>query len=201
MPALPPVSKKLVIVGDGACGKTSLLIVFKGGQFPTNHLPTVFESSVVDVTVGNDRVVELNLWDSAGQEEYRSLRTLCYPDTDVVLICYSIDNPDSYDNVKSLWYPDISHFCRGVPYVLVACKSDIRNNPAAIEEMRRAGAQRDQPITKEEGQRLANEIGAKAFIECSALANFNVQRVFETAARLALAKGGDSTPSGCCVIL
>merc|ERR1711868_189939 len=90
--------KKLVIVGDGTCGKTSLLIVFAKDKFPEVYTPTVFENYVADIEI-DGKAVELALWDTAGQEDYDRLRPLSYPDTDVILICYSIDSPDSLQNV------------------------------------------------------------------------------------------------------
>jgi small GTP-binding protein len=59
----------------------------------------VFESWVADVQI-NGQWVELALWDTAGQENYDRLRPLSYPNADVVLICFSVDSPDSLDNVK-----------------------------------------------------------------------------------------------------
>ena len=62
------IRKKLVIVGDGACGKTCLLIVFSKDQFPEVYVPTVFENYVADIEVDNKQV-ELALWDTAGNEK------------------------------------------------------------------------------------------------------------------------------------
>ena len=66
------IRKKLVIVGDGACGKTCLLIVFSKDQFPEVYVPTVFENYVADIEVDNKKV-ELALWDTAGQEEFDAI--------------------------------------------------------------------------------------------------------------------------------
>ena len=63
------VRRKLVIVGDGECGKTCLLIVFSQDEFPDVYVPTVFETYVADIEVGGVQV-ELALWDTAGQEDY-----------------------------------------------------------------------------------------------------------------------------------
>lgn len=108
------IRRKLVIVGDGACGKTCLLIVFAKGKFPAVYTPTVFDNYVADVEVDGRRV-ELALWDTAGQEDYDRLRPLSYPDSNVVLICFSIDLPDSLDNVMEKWISEVLHFCQGVP--------------------------------------------------------------------------------------
>ena len=61
--------KKLVIVGDGTCGKTSLLIVFAKDKFPEVYTPTVFENYVADIEI-DGKAVELALWDTAGQEAF-----------------------------------------------------------------------------------------------------------------------------------
>jgi len=63
----------VVVVGDGGSGKTSLLYVFSRNEFPEQYLPTVFETSVTDIQL-NGRNVEMQLWDTAGQEEYDRLR-------------------------------------------------------------------------------------------------------------------------------
>ncbi|KAJ3068563.1 GTP-binding protein Rho1, partial [Podochytrium sp. JEL0797] len=91
--------KKLVIVGDGFCGKTCLLWVFTKRIFPKDYLPTVFDNQTIDMRL-NGRPLQLALWDTAGQEDYARLRPLSYPDTHVILICFSIDSPDSLENVR-----------------------------------------------------------------------------------------------------
>ncbi|KAL9539687.1 GTP-binding protein Rho1 [Mucor bainieri] len=95
--------KKIVIVGDGACGKTSLLIVYQNGKFPEKYLPTVFENYISRVDLDN-KPVELALWDTAGQEDYDRLRPLSYFETDVVVICFAVDNMNSYQNVRDKVY-------------------------------------------------------------------------------------------------
>ncbi|PNI27351.1 T0153641 isoform 3, partial [Pan troglodytes] len=109
-PTMAAIRKKLVIVGDGACGKTCLLIVFSKDQFPEVYVPTVFENYIADIEV-DGKQVELALWDTAGQEDYDRLRPLSYPDTDVILMCFSIDSPDSLENIPEKWTPEVKHFC------------------------------------------------------------------------------------------
>ncbi|XP_067684037.1 rho-related GTP-binding protein RhoA-B-like [Haliotis asinina] len=177
-----PRRKKLVIVGDGACGKTCLLIVFSKDQFPEVYVPTVFENYVADIEVDNKQV-ELALWDTAGQEDYDRLRPLSYPDTDVILMCFSIDNPDSLENIPEKWNPEVKHFCPSVPVILVGNKKDIRNDDHIKAELAR---NKQFPVKTEEGRQMAERIGAEAYLECSAKTKEGVREVFETATRAAL---------------
>ncbi|CDO92496.1 unnamed protein product [Kluyveromyces dobzhanskii CBS 2104] len=185
------IRRKLVIVGDGACGKTCLLIVFAKGKFPQVYVPTVFDNYVADVEVDGRRV-ELALWDTAGQEDYDRLRPLSYPDSNVVLICYSIDLPDSLENVMEKWISEVLHFCQGVPIILVGCKADLRNDPQVVEELRAQGLQ---PVSQAQAQEVADQIGAVDYIECSAKTGYGVREVFEAATRASLVgKQGKSKP-------
>ncbi|BAO42116.1 GTP-binding protein Rho1 [Kluyveromyces marxianus] len=185
------IRRKLVIVGDGACGKTCLLIVFAKGKFPQVYVPTVFDNYVADVEVDGRRV-ELALWDTAGQEDYDRLRPLSYPDSNVVLICYSIDLPDSLENVMEKWISEVLHFCQGVPIILVGCKADLRNDPQVVEELRAQGLE---PVSQAQAQEVADQIGAVDYIECSAKTGYGVREVFEAATRASLVgKQGKSKP-------
>merc|ERR1712025_515385 len=178
------IRKKLVIVGDGACGKTCLLIVFSKDQFPEVYVPTVFENYVADIEV-DGKQVELALWDTAGQEDYDRLRPLSYPDTDVILMCFSIDSPDSLENIPEKWVPEVKHFCPNVPIVLVGNKKDLRSDAYTIKELSRT---KQQPVSYQEGEQMSHRIGAKCYIECSALTKENVENVFQQATRAALAR-------------
>ena len=108
----------LIVCSKGGCGKTCLLIVYAENRFPevcvlhirsARHLidqrveqayiPTVFENYVTLVNF-DGKLVELALWDTAGQEEYDRLRPLSYPESNVILIVFSVDFPVSLGNVQ-----------------------------------------------------------------------------------------------------
>jgi len=191
------IRKKLVIVGDGACGKTCLLIVFSKDEFPEVYVPTVFENYVADIVVENKNV-ELALWDTAGQEDYDRLRPLSYPDTDVILMCFSIDSPDSLENIPEKWVPEVKHFCPNVPIVLVGNKKDLRGDEYTVRELARA---KQTPVPMSEGEQMANRIGAKDYLECSALTKEGVREVFEAATRAALSRRGKQRKKSKCDLL
>ncbi|XP_075430212.1 transforming protein RhoA-like [Ascaphus truei] len=168
----PAIRKKLVIVGDGGCGKTCLLIVFNGDEFPESRIPTVFDNYVADIEV-DGKLVELALCDTAGQEDYDRLRATSYPDANVILMCFSIDNPDSLRNIPEKWTPEVKSFYTNVPIILVGNKKDLRNDEQEL-------------VKPEEGRDMANRIGAFGYMECSAKMKDGVREVFEMATRAAL---------------
>lgn len=173
-----PIRRKLVIVGDGACGKTSLLCSFALGEFPKEYQPTIFENYVAEIRL-DGKPVQLALWDTAGQEEYKELRPLSYARSHVVLIAFGIDTPDSLENVTVKWIEEVRSICGPViPIILVGCKSDLR--PA-----------QDHPdylnyVTRAQAERVAHDIGARDYKECSALRIEGVDDVFEAATRASM---------------
>jgi len=179
MPSTAPVIKrKLVIVGDGACGKTSLLCVFAIGEFPREYQPTIFDNYVAEIRL-DGKAVQLALWDTAGQEEYERLRPLSYSKSHVVLIAFAIDTPDSLENVTVKWNEEVRSICGpAVPVILVGLKSDLRPNPGHADS--------DQFVSRERGEEVAQQINASAYKECSALLLQGVDDVFEAATRASL---------------
>ncbi|XP_078540061.1 ras-related C3 botulinum toxin substrate 1-like [Lissotriton helveticus] len=175
-------SIKCVVVGDGAVGKTCLLISFTSNAFPGEYIPTVFENYSANMMV-DGKTVNLGLWDTAGQEEYDRLRPLSYPQTDVFLVCFSVVSPASYENVRAKWYPEVHHHCSKTPIVLIGTKMDLRDAKETIEKLKE---KRLSPITYPQGLALAKEIGAVKYVECSAMTQRNLKTVFDEAIRAVL---------------
>ena len=149
-----------------------------------------------------DAWVLLDLFLNINNNDYyliSSHRPLSYPDTDVVLMCFAIDNPDSFENVTEKWLPEISHFCPNTPVILVGNKSDLRNDSTAIQNL---SNRKMKPVSSEEASITASRMGAHAYMECSARTRDGVQAVFETAARAALShKNRSNDRKHLCVLL
>ena len=175
-------SIKCVVVGDGAVGKTSMLISYSTDSFPGEYIPTVFDNYAANVVV-DGTIVQLNLWDTAGQEDYDRLRPLSYPQTDVFLLCFSLISPTSYENVKGKWYPEVTHYCPETPIILVGTKKDLRDDNRIVKELREKG---QAPITYPQGLKLGKDVGAVKYMECSALTQRGLKAVFDEAIRATL---------------
>jgi len=174
-------SVKCVVVGDGAVGKTCLLISYSTNSFPGDYIPTVFDNYACSLMV-DGRPINLGMWDTAGQEEYDRLRPLSYPQTDVFLMCFSTVSPASLENIKAKWYPEISHHCPTTPFILVGTKVDLRDN---INNSTHTNS-RHQTVPYEKGLELSREIGAAKYMECSGLTQKGLRQVFEEGVRLAI---------------
>ncbi|XP_066936373.1 ras-like GTP-binding protein Rho1 [Clytia hemisphaerica] len=176
--------KKVVVVGDGSCGKTCLLMSIIERDAPDGYVPTVFETYVKEIDHGKTSY-EVSFYDTAGQDVYDRLRPLSYPDTDVFLVCFAVDSPDSLYNAYDKWTPEVKHFGPNVPFVLVGTKCDLRSDESTLKRLRKA---KQEVITQEEGREMAKKLKASAYVECSALTGFNVNEVISTALKSALKK-------------
>jgi Ras-related C3 botulinum toxin substrate 1 len=179
---------KCVIVGDGAVGKTCLLISYTTNAFPGEYVPTVFDNYSANVVV-DGRQVALGLWDTAGQEDYDRLRPLSYPQTDVFLLAFSLISPASLQSVRTRWLPEIRHHCPRTPFVLVGLKMDLREDEETVRRL--AETERATPVSHAEGLAFAKDIGAYRYVECSALSQLGIKSVFDEAVRAVLSPQSD----------
>lgn len=175
---------KCVLVGDGAVGKTSLVVSYTTNGYPTEYVPTAFDNYKVIVTVDN-QPYRLQLCDTAGQDDFDSLIPLCYPGTDVFLLCFSVVSPTSFYNIRDKWLPEIRRHCPRAPVVLVGTQCDLRTNVKVLIEL---DSYREQPVHENAAKHLAQQIGAVCYLESSALTQKNLKEVFDTAILVALQK-------------
>ena len=173
---------KMTLVGDGAVGKTTLLRAYTDPRgYPVSLINENFTMGVeVDKTV-----VNVSFWDTDGGEEFARLRVLSYPETDVLLLCYSIGSPASLENIITKWHPEVMYHCPGAIFVLVGTKLDLRDDPETIENL---ASTQMHPVTFEEGLDVAKTVGASFYCECSSLSRKGVACLFNEALRVAKAR-------------
>jgi len=171
---------KLVVVGDGAVGKTSLLLRYATGNFPTDYLPTVFENYTAKMSRENE-VILLHLWDTAGQEDYDRLRPLSYPGADIVLLCFSTISKASFEAIQEKWAPEISHYIPNIPHLLIGTKIDLRE-----EKHPDPNSGKFEPTSTEQGREMCTLIHATKYLEVSSKTGQGINAIFEEAVNLVL---------------
>ncbi|XP_044285504.1 rho-related BTB domain-containing protein 2-like [Varanus komodoensis] len=193
---------KCVVVGDNAVGKTRLICAracnatLTQYQLLATHVPTVWAIDQYRVCqevlersrdVVDEVSVSLRLWDTFG--DHHKDRRFAYGRSDVVVLCFSLANPNSLRHVKTMWYPEIKHFCPRTPIVLVGCQLDLRY--ADLEAVNRARRPLAKPIKPSDilppecGHEVAKELGVP-YYETSVVAQFGIKDVFDNAIRAAL---------------
>lgn len=177
-----------VVVGDDGVGKTNLLVSFTCRSFPGQFVR--FDYNVVANGMVDGKPICFALWDTAGQDDYDRLRPLAYPGTDVILVCFSIANPASFEHITSKWLPEIKQHMPEVPSILVGTQVDLRDADQGCRDADSRGQawvgeaaeglgqawdsrtrfREDQELVQTEaGHAKAKELGAYKYLECSAL--------------------------------
>ncbi|XP_031443937.1 rho-related BTB domain-containing protein 1-like isoform X2 [Phasianus colchicus] len=193
---------KCVVVGDNAVGKTRLICAracnatLSQYQLLATHVPTVWAIDQYRVCqevlersrdVVDEVSVSLRLWDTFG--DHHKDRRFAYGRSDVVVLCFSLANPNSLRHVKTMWYPEIKHFCPRTPIILVGCQLDLRYADLdAVNRARRPLAKPIRPtdiLPPERGHEVAKELGVP-YYETSVVAQFGIKDVFDNAIRAAL---------------
>ncbi|VAH09022.1 unnamed protein product [Triticum turgidum subsp. durum] len=192
---------KCVTVGDGAVGKTCLLISYTSNTFPTDYVPTVFDNFSANVVVDGS-TVNLGLWDTAGQEDYNRLRPLSYRGADVFLLAFSLISKASYENILVLIrkleiliinveFPGVKLRLDMMIFGLSLIKSIFFGSSPIYRDLRddeqffvdHPGAV---PISTAQGEELKKVIGATTYVECSSKTQQNIKAVFDAAIKVVL---------------
>lgn len=171
---------KMVIVGDGSTGKTVLLYAYMKKQYDEQYIPTVLDTYHAEIKA-KDKRVTLEIYDTAGQEDFAQIRTLIYPGTDVFIMCYSCVFRPSLVNVQKFWVPEtIKEVDPKTPIILVGNKLDLASeqpgeyiSPGDVDD-----------IIEKTNKSLSSNVLAN--LQCSARMEAfgrpgNVQTVFKTA--------------------
>ena len=133
---------KIKVVGDGSVGKTSFLIRWYYENFPDQDdtplfpgreriLPSVQDTFFTNMTVDRESYV-LTFWDTLCGADFQKFRPLEYEETDVFLVFFDISNPTSFQNVSTVWVPELKHYMPGTPILVVGNKTDLRTSRYGI---------------------------------------------------------------------
>lgn len=174
---------KCVVVGDGAVGKTCMLLTYTTNTFPEEYMPTIFDNYSAEVMVGDSMVVTLGLWDTAGQTDFDNLKSLSYPQTDVFIVCFSLDEMTSFENVRNKWVPDFQKHAPGAPFIIVGTKLDLRN---AAQKAGTTSSGSSTFISRSQGESLREELKGAKYLECSAKTQEGLKQVFDEAIKCVL---------------
>ncbi|XP_064613831.1 rho-related GTP-binding protein RhoE-like [Liolophura sinensis] len=164
-PSVTCVQTKIVIVGDCNCGKTTLINRYIKGEYLEKYTPTGFDTYTGTYKVSSTYRIKMSIWDTSGDSGYDRVRPLSYTDADLVLVCFSIGDPDSVENVKTKWHPEIREYCPNQPIMLIGCKSDLRTDTSTISKLEKT---KQTVLSYDQGLSLAKQIGALVYSETSA---------------------------------
>jgi small GTP-binding protein len=189
-------SIKLVAVGDPSAKTTELLITYVNSGICPEYVPTVFDNYSVSIVAGG-RPYEIALWDIAGTTEYERLRPLSYANANVFLLVFSLVDPITFENIEHKWFPEVEHFCPGVPKLLVGTHAEKRMDAKLLKLLAANGLS---PVSTAEGLQLAAKLGLTYYVECSTRSGENVNKVFDLAVKSVLVKSLSHAETKKCII-
>lgn len=158
---------KLVVIGESQVGKTALLTTYKEGSYPQGTLPELFDNSLKEIEV-HSKKYSFGLWDTGGRQEQDRLRPNSYPHANVFFLCFSVSNPETFTIIKGKWTKELKQHAPGVPVILVGLKADTRGDVP-------------KPVTQQQGEKLAHQIKAICYMECSSKTGEGVKDLFDKA--------------------
>lgn len=183
---------KVLLLGDETVGKTSLAMRWYQGIFPTDPIPAVFEENIVTIITESLRM-NMTVMDACRCEESDRLVPLYFPLVDAFVIAFNCVRRDTFESVRTRWHPDIVKHAPKKPFILVATKIDLRESaaaPSASSSATRTGP--TGPVTYAEGDYLARELGAVAYLEVSTLNDIGVEEALLASGQVA--NGSYPTP-------
>ena len=162
-------SFKIIVIGDSGVGKSCLTNRATTNLFEDTYNATVgFEFLSFNVKI-DEKVIKLQIWDTCGQELYRSLITNFYRNSSLAIIVYAINSKDSFEDIE-MWLRELrTHSNPDAKVFLIGNKLDLEN---------------ERKITKEQGETFAKNNKLNLFIEASAKTGFNSKKVFIKAAKM-----------------
>jgi small GTP-binding protein len=163
---------KVIICGDYAVGKTSLVRRFSTGTFSYDYKTTLAVSFVKTEVVIEGFHIDLSIWDTAGQERFQKMRKEYYKNAKAVIFVYDLTRPETYHHIEERWKPEVDSTVQEYTSILIGTKAD-------LEEQR--------VVTARSGEDLARRIGA-TYYETSALSGANVEKAFHSLAKFLLTK-------------
>ena len=173
---------RVVLVGDLACGKTSLAVRQSQDLFIDYHCPTDYVEDFSTEVVTRKGRRSITILDTSPDH---SVRSLAYKCCDVVVVCFDLTDSSTLESVENKWLPELEENCHGVPFILVGCKRDeMCDGPEGC--MCAGGACCD--LSEKELIAFISRTGASAYIDCSALTGENIDAVFGLAAETTLSK-------------
>ena len=166
---------KIIVIGDPAVGKTSLLTGFCGEKFNYEYIPTVGvnitkEPVTIKDDMGKDITVNLMIWDIAGQPQFYMLHRPYFNGADGMMLIYDITRSSSFSNINNWWSTCIKYGLSSIPRILIGNKIDLKDERMIILPM---------------AEHLSEKLGTQ-FFETSALTGENVKSIFQKIAELTL---------------
>ena len=140
---------KVTLIGESSVGKTSIINRYAKGNFSQELESTLGANYSQKKIVRLGKKIRLDLWDTAGQEKYRAIGRHFYKESYIVCLVYDISNRDSFEKLKSVWYPDLQQFGEKLRIVaVVGNKIDKYLEEEVKDEDAKAFAEEIQAINK-----------------------------------------------------
>lgn len=160
--------KKIIIVGEPAVGKTSLIKKFISGRFSTDYKASIGTNMFIkDLDLDSGMTIKLQIWDIAGQERWTEMRHIYYKGTHGAIIVGDLTRKKTFEQIEDFWCPDLNKYCEDVSRIMLANKKDL-----------------ERKISKEDLETYGLKLNAKSIICTSAKLGTNVEKAFKVISEL-----------------